>query len=54
MLPIEKCRRILGPDCPLTDDEILVMRDHLRQVALVAMRHAATPPTDADDGPTEP
>lgn len=42
MLSIERCREILGPDCPLSDEELAAMRDQLRDLALIAIEHALT------------
>ena len=37
MLPLDKCRRILGPDCDLSDQDIERLRDQLCDLAAVAI-----------------
>jgi hypothetical protein len=37
MLTLERSRLLLGPDCPMTDEEITAMVDQLHQIALVAL-----------------
>lgn len=42
MLTLERCRDILGPDCTLTDEELIALRDQLRVVAdLVLDKYAS-------------
>ena len=37
MLSLDKCRRILGPDCDLSDQDIERLRDQLCDLATVAI-----------------
>jgi len=37
MLTLERCREILGPNCPLTYEELSALRDQLRVVADLAL-----------------
>jgi hypothetical protein len=45
-------RRLLGADCPMTDQEIKAMLDQFRQIALAAVeaeRHRSAPTTEGSD-----
>ena len=37
MLSLDKCRRILGPHCDLSDDDIESLRDQLCDLAVVTI-----------------
>ena len=47
--------RLLGADCPMTDQEIKAMLDQFRQIAFIALdtveaeRHRCTPTTEGSD-----
>ena len=54
-LPRSTLYRLLGADCPMTDQEIKAMLDQFRQIAFVALdtveaeRHRSTPTTEGSD-----
>jgi hypothetical protein len=52
VLSVDRCRELLGEECPLTDEELTAVREQLYALALLAMEAAARgqAPTDADDG----
>ncbi len=37
MLSLKECRRILGPDCRLTEEELRELRDQLHELAILAV-----------------
>lgn len=37
MLSLKDCRRLLGPRCTLTDQEILELRDQMHELAVLAV-----------------
>ncbi len=37
MLPLEKCRKILGSNCNLTDSELELLRDQLYSLADISI-----------------
>ena len=55
MLPMTEVRRLLGADCPMTDQEIKAMLDQFRQIAFIALdtveaeRHRSTSTTEGSD-----
>ena len=54
-LPRSTLYRLLGADCPMTDQEIKAMLDQFRQIAFIALdtveaeRHRSTPTTEGSD-----
>ena len=54
-LPRSTLYRLLGADCPMTDQEIKAMLDQFRQIAFIALdtveaeRHRSTPTTEGFD-----
>ena len=54
-LPRSPLYRLLGADCPMTDQEIKAMLDQFRQIAFIALdtveaeRHRSTPTTEGSD-----
>ena len=54
-LPRSTLYRLLGADCPMTDQEIKAMLDQFRQIAFIALdtveaeRHRSTPTTESSD-----
>ena len=54
-LPRSTLYRLLGADCPMTDQEIKAMLDQVRQIAFIALdtveaeRHRCTPTTEGSD-----
>ena len=44
MLSVDRCREYLGPQCPLTDNEIEALRDQLYALAVVALDAAVDLP----------
>ena len=49
MLSIERCRKILGKDCTLTDEELKMLRDQLYLVAEVALDAFQPDPREPND-----
>ena len=54
-LPRSTLYRLLGADCPMTDQEIKAMLDQFRQIAFIALdtveaeRHRSTSTTEGSD-----
>ena len=54
-LPRSTLYRLLGADCPMTDQEIKAMLDQFRQIAFIVLdtveaeRHRSTPTTESSD-----
>ena len=50
-----EARRLLGADCPMTDQEIKALLDQFRQIAFIALdtveaeRHRSPPTTEGSD-----
>lgn len=44
MLSIDQCRERLGRDCPLTDQELVRLRDQLYDLARIALDAQTTCP----------
>lgn len=52
MLTLQRCRELLGSDCPLTDEELTAVRDTLYEVAKMAIDSGGM--LDAGDPVFEP
>jgi hypothetical protein len=47
MLTVEKARKLLGPDCPMGDEELKSLLDQLGQMAEIALDAVASCPDSA-------
>jgi hypothetical protein len=56
MLTLQRCRELLGDDCPLTDEDLMAVRNTLYAVAKIALNAVETfngPPGDEATGVDE-